>query len=56
MSWNQAPKLRTIMAAVLLLVAGVLGTFISVLPRTLGIWSYAAATAVMLLGILSRNH
>ena len=55
MSWNQAPKLATILVAVVLTVVGVLGTFVAVLPRDLGIWSYAAATLVMLIGILFRR-
>jgi hypothetical protein len=55
MSWNQAPKLGTILVAVVLTVVGVLGTFVDLLPRKVGIWSYAAATAVMLVGILFRR-
>ena len=55
MSWNQAPKLGTIVVAIILTLVGVLGTFVSVFPRNLGIWSYAAATLVMLIGILFRK-
>lgn len=55
MSWNQAPKLRTILVAIVLIVIGVLGTFIDILPRKVGLWSYTAATVVMLVGILSRR-
>jgi hypothetical protein len=55
MSWNQAPKLGTILVAVVLTIVGVLGTFADVLPRKIGIWSYAAATLVMLIGVLFRK-
>ena len=55
MSWNQAPKLGTVFVAFLLTLAGVLGTFLSVLPRKIGLWSYAAATLVMLIGVLFRR-
>lgn len=55
MSWNHAPKLGTILVAVALTLLGVLGTFLDVLPRDIGIWSYAAATVVMLIGILFRK-
>ena len=55
MSWNQAPKLGTILVAVVLTLVGVFGTFVAVFPRDLGIWSYAAATLVMLIGILFRK-
>ncbi len=55
MSWNQAPKLSTILVAVVLIVVGVLGTFLGILPRRVGLWSYPAATLVMLIGILFRR-
>lgn len=55
MSWNQAPKLGTILVAIFLTLIGVLGTFMAVFPRDLGIWSYAGATLVMLIGILFRK-
>ena len=55
MSWNQAPKLGTVLVAVVLIVIGVLGTFVDILPRRVGVWSYPAATLVMLIGILFRR-
>lgn len=55
MSWNQAPKLGTIFVAFVLTLVGVLGTFVAILPRKVGIWSYAAATLVMLIGVLFRK-
>ena len=55
MSWNHAPKLGTVLVAVLLTVIGVLGTFVPLLPFRVGAWSYAAATLVMLIGVLFRR-
>ena len=55
MSWNHAPKGGTILVALVLTIAGVLGTFVDILPRKVGVWSYAVATLVMLIGILFRK-
>ena len=55
---NFAPRLPTIIVALVLMVLGMLGTFADVLPTvagldsaTLGAWAFAAAAVVMLLGI-----
>lgn len=49
---NRAPRWMTIIVAVVLIVVGVLGTFVDVLPEKVGVWSYVAASVVMILGIL----
>ena len=54
-SWNQAPKISTVLVAVVLTLVGVFGTFIDVLPRKLSLWSYVAATVVMVAGIVTRR-
>jgi hypothetical protein len=48
---NRAPRLITIAVAVVLIGIGVLGTFVGWLPERVGVWSYVAATAVMLVGV-----
>jgi hypothetical protein len=48
---NRAPRLITIAVAVVLIGIGVLGTFVDWLPEKVGVWSYVAATAVMLVGV-----
>ena len=48
---NRAPRYVTVLVAVILLVVGVLGTFVGVLPEPVGIWSLVGATVVMLLGV-----
>ncbi len=59
---QHAPRLVTIAVALVFVVIGVLGTFLSVLPQVLGfsgeligIWSYIVATAILLLGIFIRG-
>ncbi len=52
---NRAPKLITILVAVVLVIVGALGTFGDVFPDKVGIWSYVAATVVMILGIVFRG-
>ena len=52
---NRAPKWITILVAVVLIVVGALGTFADVLPEKVGVWSYVAATVVMLAGVLFRG-
>ena len=49
---NRAPRWITIIVALVLVVVGVLGTFADVLPEKVGVWSFVAASAVMILGIL----
>lgn len=48
---NHAPRYGTILVAVLLAVAGALGTFGSLLPDRLGGWLCVASTVVLLLGV-----
>lgn len=52
---NRAPRWRTVVTALLLTGIGVLGTFLALLPEAVGIWSYVAATAVLIAGILFRR-
>lgn len=52
---NRAPKLFTILIAAVLVGVGALGTFADVLPETVGIWSYIAASVVMLAGVVFRG-
>jgi hypothetical protein len=52
---NRAPRLITIAVAVVLIGVGALGTFADVLPEKVGVWSYVAATAVMLVGVFLRR-
>jgi hypothetical protein len=56
---NFAPRLPTIIIALVLMLVGLLGTFGGLLPtvagmpsETLGVWAFVAATAVLLLGIV----
>lgn len=49
---NRAPRWMTIIVALVLIVVGVLGTFADVLPEEVGVWSFVAASVVMILGIL----
>ena len=48
---NHAPRYVTILVAVLLALAGALGTFGSLLPDRLGAWLCVASTVVLLLGV-----
>ena len=59
---QHAPKLETIVIALLLVVIGVLGTFAQLIPRvagvsgeTIGIAAYVIATVILLLGIFFRD-
>jgi uncharacterized membrane protein YozB (DUF420 family) len=59
---QQAPRGITILIAAILVVIGVLGTFLNVFPAigsfegvTIGIVAYVAATIVMLGGIFIRG-
>lgn len=59
---QHAPRLLTIGVALVLVLIGVLGTFLGVLPTVagfsgelIGIWSYIAATILLLLGIFIRG-
>jgi hypothetical protein len=59
---QHAPRGVTILLAVVLVVLGVLGTFMGVIPtvagvtgETIGVGAYVAATIVMLAGIFIRG-
>lgn len=56
---NFAPRMPTIIIALVLVVIGLLGTFVGALPdiagvpaATIGVWSYVVAGAVLLAGML----
>ena len=59
---QHAPKGITIAVAAVLVLVGVLGTFLGVIPNvagysgeTIGVVAYVAATIVMLLGVFTRG-
>lgn len=56
---NFAPRMPTIIVALVLVILGLLGTFGGLLPSlagldsaTLGVWAFIAATVVLLAGII----
>ena len=56
---NFAPRMPTIIVALVLIVVGLLGTFGGMLPsmagmgsEVLGAWAFVAATVVLLLGMV----
>jgi hypothetical protein len=56
---NFAPRMPTIIIALVLIVIGLLGTFVGALPpiagidpEVLGAWSFVVAAAVLLAGML----
>lgn len=56
---NFAPRMPTIIVALVLIVVGMLGTFAGVIPElagiggdTIGVWAFLAAGAVLLAGML----
>ena len=62
MRTNFAPRMPTILVAVVLTVIGILGTFGGLLPTlggfdsvTLGIWAFIAGFVVLMLGILFKG-
>ena len=52
---NFAPTARTIIVALVLIVAGLLGTYGTVLPDRYGIVAFVAATAILLIGMIFRR-
>ena len=52
---NRAPRWITILVSLLLVVIGVLGTFLDILPERVGVWSLVAATILMILGVFLRR-
>ena len=51
---NRAPKLFTILIAAVLVIVGAIGTF-GHLYEDVGAWTFVAATAVMMLGVVFRG-
>lgn len=56
---NRAPRMGTILVAVVLVIIGVLGTFGGMLPtlaglssQQLGAWAYVAAAVLLVLGMI----
>jgi hypothetical protein len=59
---QHAPRGVTILVAAVLVLVGILGTFLHVIPavagisgETIGVIAYAAATVVMLVGVFVRG-
>ena len=52
---NFAPTARTIIAAMVLILVGLLGTFGTVVPERIGILAYVVATVLLILGMIVRN-
>ena len=59
---QKAPRGGTVLVSVVLVLVGVVGTFLGLLPdiasvdgETLGILAYVVATALMLIGIYTRG-
>ena len=50
-----APTARTIIVALILIIVGLLGTYGTLLPDTVGIVAFVAATVILLLGMLFRG-
>jgi hypothetical protein len=49
---NFAPTARTIIVALVLILIGLLGTYGTVLPDTVGILAFVAATVILLVGMV----
>jgi hypothetical protein len=49
---NFAPRLPTIIVALVLVLVGLLGTFGSVLPDTVGVWAFLLSAAALLVGMI----
>lgn len=52
---SRPPSLVTIGVGTVFILVGVLGTFLGILPEKVGIWSYVAATGILLIGIIFRR-
>jgi hypothetical protein len=49
---NFAPTARTIIVALVLIIVGLLGTYGTILPDTVGIIAFVAATVILLIGMV----
>ena len=59
---QRAPRMPTILVAIILVIVGVAGTFLHLIPAVagfsgpeIGVFAYVAASIVMLLGIFFRG-
>lgn len=52
---NRAPKLFTILVAVVLVIVGALGTFVHLYDEHIGAWFYVGASLVVMLGVIFRG-
>lgn len=52
---NFAPTARTIIVALVLIIAGLLGTYGTVLPDAVGILAFVATTVILLIGMVFRQ-
>ena len=52
---NFAPTARTIIVALVLIIVGLLGTYGTLLPDSVGILAFVAATVLLLLGMVVRG-
>ncbi len=52
---NFAPTARTIIVALVLIIVGLLGTYGTFLPDSVGIIAFVAATVLLLLGMVVRG-
>ena len=52
---NFAPTARTIIVALVLIIVGLLGTYGTILPDSVGIIAFVAATVLLLLGMVFRR-
>ncbi len=46
-----APRWYTIVVALVLILVGLLGTYGTLVPDTVGIWAFIAATVLLVIGI-----
>jgi hypothetical protein len=52
---NFAPTARTIIVALVLMVVGLLGTYGTILPDTVGVVAFIAAGVLLLVGMVFRE-
>jgi hypothetical protein len=52
---NRAPKLFTILIAMILVIVGALGTFVHLYDEHVGAWIFVLASVVMMIGVLFRG-
>jgi hypothetical protein len=52
---NFAPTARTIVVALVLIIVGLLGTYGTFLPDSVGIVAFVAATVLLVLGMVFRD-